>query len=103
MSQVAFALVFLVANYFVFRSAKRIWDDIHMGKAIDRTDQPTKRLKNMLLIAFGQKKMFKRIVPAVLHLFLYVGFFIINVELLEIVLDGFLGTHRVFEKPLGAI
>src|SRR5690606_21993472 len=57
---------------------------------------PSKRLQTMLLIAFGQKQMFKRPFAALLHLFVYVGFFIINVELLEIVVDGLYGTHRIF-------
>jgi len=56
----------------------------------------------MLLVAFGQQKMFKRIIPALLHLFVYVGFIIINLEVLEFVLDGILGTHRLFAPFLGS-
>ena len=55
----------------------------------------------MLLIAFGQKKMFKRPIVALLHLFVYLGFLIVNMELLEIILDGVLGKHRIFQEPLG--
>ncbi len=101
--QIAFLLVFVVANVFAIRSAKRIWDDIHLGQPIDRTDQPAERFKRMLLIAFGQKKMFKRPIPALLHLFVYLGFFIVNIELLEIVLDGLFGTHRMFQDSLGGL
>lgn len=59
------------------------------------------RLKNMMLVAFGQKKMFKRIIPAILHLFIYAGFLIINLEVLEFIIDGLLGTHRIFAPYLG--
>ena len=59
------------------------------------------RWKNVLLLAFGQKKMFRNPLVAVLHFFVYAGFIIINIEVLEIVLDGIFGTHRLFAKPLG--
>lgn len=75
---------------------------ILLGKAEDRTDQPAERFKNMLLLAFGQKKMFSRPVVGVLHLLVYVGFILINIELLEIIIDGVLGTHRVFADFLGS-
>ncbi|COY70803.1 Uncharacterised protein [Mycobacterium tuberculosis] len=55
----------------------------------------------MLLVAFGQKKMFKKPIPALLHLFVYVGFCIINIEMLEIVIDGLFGSHRVLSNVLG--
>jgi len=55
----------------------------------------------MFLVAFGQKKMFKKFIPAVLHLFIYVGFIVINLEVLEFILDGLLGTHRLFAPYLG--
>lgn len=69
---------------------------ILIGRHVDRSDNPKERWKNLLLVSFGQKKMFKRMIPAVLHLFLYVGFIIINFEVLEFVIDGLFGTHRVF-------
>ncbi len=56
----------------------------------------------MLLVAFGQKKMFKRPVPAVLHLFIYVGFLVINLEVLEFMIDGLVGTHRIFAPYFGS-
>ena len=56
----------------------------------------------MLLVAFGQKKMFKRFTPAILHFFIYVGFLIINLEVLEFVIDGIAGTHRIFAPYLEA-
>ena len=64
-------------------------------------DHPGKRWKNLLLLAFGQKKMFRNPLVAVLHFFIYAGFIIINLEVLEIFLDGILGTHRLFVDPDG--
>jgi hypothetical protein len=72
-----------------------------LGKDEDYSDNPSARWKNMLLLAFGQKKMFKNPLVAVMHLAIYVGFVVINLEVLEIVLDGILGTHRLFLPILG--
>src|SRR5204863_941808 len=65
------------------------------------TDRPAERWKNVLLLAFGQKKMFRNPLVAVMHFFIYAGFIIINIEVLEIVLDGGLGKHRLFANALG--
>lgn len=72
-----------------------------MGRDEDLSDNPGLRWKNVLLLAFGQKKMFRNPLVAVLHFFVYAGFIIINIEVLEIVLDGILGTHRLFTPLLG--
>jgi heterodisulfide reductase subunit C len=72
-----------------------------LGKASGRTDNKSERWKTMLLVALGQKKMFKRIIPAILHLFVYLGFLVINLEVLEFVIDGIAGTHRIFAPFLG--
>lgn len=74
-----------------------------MGKPDDRTGNTLTRLKLMTLIALGQKKMFKKPLPALLHLAVYVGFLIVNIEMLEIVADGLLGTHRLFAPSLGVL
>src|SRR5690606_19744956 len=79
-----------------YRNARKIYKNIQLGKQQDRSDRKGERLKNMLLVAFGQKKMFKRPIAALLHLGVYLGFVIINIEMLEIVIDGLFGTHRVF-------
>lgn len=79
----------------------KIRRNILLGRDIDRTDRPLERWKTMILVAFGQKKMFNRPVPALLHLFLYVAFVITQIELIEIVLDGALGNHRMFRPSLG--
>lgn len=101
--QVLFLIALSTAGYFITRRIILIKKTIQLGKAEDRTDQPNIRLKNMLLLAFGQKKMFAKPIVAVLHLAVYLGFIIINLEVLEIILDGLLGTHRIFLKPLGGL
>jgi hypothetical protein len=83
------------------KKVKEISRNIKLGRDEDFSDNKSQRWKNVLLLAFGQKKMFKNPVVATLHFFVYAGFIIINIEVLEIVLDGFFGTHRLFAKPLG--
>jgi ferredoxin len=72
-----------------------------LGKDEDYSGHKAERWKNVLLLAFGQKKMFRNPLVAVLHFFIYAGFIIINIEVLEIVLDGGLGKHRLFANALG--
>ncbi len=72
-----------------------------LGRDEDLSDNKGQRWKNMLLLAIGQKKMFKRPIPALLHIAVYVGFIIINIEILEIFVDGMLGKHRFFAGLLG--
>lgn len=102
-SQLIFGIILLAALVLFYRNASKIYRNIKLGKSVDRFDQPGERIKIMLLVAFGQKKMFKRPIPALLHLFVYVGFVIINIEMLEIVIDGLFGTHRVFSEALGGL
>lgn len=102
LSQVIFVVLLTLAIWQLSKSVKRIWGNIKLGKPFGRSDNKNERLKQMLLVAFGQKKMFKKPIPALLHLFVYVGFLIVNIELLEIVLDGILGTHRLFAPYLGS-
>lgn len=94
--QFIFILILIGAILFFARNAGRIYANIRLGRATNRLDQPAARFRLMLLVAFGQKKMFKKPLPAVLHLFVYLGFCIINLEMLEIVIDGIFGTHRIF-------
>ncbi len=103
LAQFIFIAALSTAAYFIYRRVVLITKTIKLGRAEDRTDQPSKRLKNMILVAFGQRKMFTKPFVAVMHLFVYVGFVIINIEVAEIVLDGILGTHRIFFKPLGSL
>lgn len=99
--QIAFVLVIALAGYFLGKRIKQIRKNILMGKDIDRSGNAPARWKAMFLIAFGQKKMFKSVIPALLHLLIYVGFLVINLEVLEFILDGFFGTHRLFAPFLG--
>ncbi|MBA4198328.1 MAG: Fe-S oxidoreductase [Chitinophaga sp.] len=99
--QIAFIILTAVAVYLFSKKAREIKRNILLGREEDLTDNRNLRWKNVLLLAFGQKKMFKNPLVAVMHFFVYAGFIIINIEVLEIVLDGILGTHRLFAKPLG--
>ncbi|MEC7752860.1 MAG: 4Fe-4S dicluster domain-containing protein [Bacteroidota bacterium] len=99
--QIAFVVVIAVATYLLYKRITQIRKNIFLGRKESRTDQRPKRWKTMWLVAFGQKKMFKRIVPAFLHLLIYVGFLVINLEVLEFVIDGLAGTHRIFAPLLG--
>jgi ferredoxin len=99
--QIVFIVTLGAAGYFICKRVLRIQNNIQLGKSNDINDRKSERLNNMLLVAFGQKKMFKRTVPAILHLFIYVGFVVINLEVLEFVVDGIFGTHRIFAPYLG--
>jgi heterodisulfide reductase subunit C len=99
--QVIFIFILSVATFLITKRVRQIRRNILLGKDTDRSDRPMQRLRTMLLIAFGQKKMFQRPVPALLHFFIYAGFLIVNLEILEIVIDGIFGSHRVFAPILG--
>lgn len=99
--QVVFAVVFGVSAWLAFKKFAAIRNNIMLGRAEHLSDQPGRRWKHMALFALGQKKMFKKPIPAVLHLFIYVSFVIVNVEMLEIVIDGVTGQHRFFAPYLG--
>lgn len=102
MVQIAFVAVLLAAGYVLFRRIRFIRDNIRLGRPLEIKDHTAQRWRNTILIAFGQKKMFKRPVPAILHLFVYAGFLIINIEVLEFIIDGLTGSHRVFLPFLGS-
>lgn len=101
LQQILFVAALGLTAYLVFQKIKVITANIRLGKPEARYDQPNVRLKNMLLLAFGQKKMFQQWKPAALHFLIYAGFLLINIEILEIVLDGIFGTHRLFLPFLG--
>ncbi len=101
-AQLAFLVVLGIFGFLIFRRIQRIKQNIHLGKSQEINDRKDERLKTMLLVAFGQKKMFKRLLPAFFHFLIYAGFILINIEVLEIVLDGLLGTHRLFAPFLGS-
>jgi len=101
LQQILFVITLGVASYFIRKRVLRIRANIKLGKKNEIKDHPSQRLSNMLFVAFGQKKMFKRFIPAFLHFFIYIGFLVINLEVLEFVIDGLLGTHRIFAPYLG--
>ena len=101
LSSILFAIIFFVAIAVFTRNICRIIRNINLGHKIDRSDQKSKRWKHMTRVALGQSKMVVRPIAGLLHIIVYVGFVVINIELLEIVLDGFLGTHRVLSPYLG--
>ncbi len=103
LQQALFLVVLAIATYIIRKRVIRIKSNIQLGKASVIDDHKNERLKNMLLVAFGQKKMFKRAIPATLHFFIYAGFLIINLEVLEFVIDGLAGTHRIFAPFLGSL
>lgn len=87
-------------GFFVFNIRKLI-RNIKLGKEVNRSDNKSARWKNMARVALGQSKMVSRPIAGFLHIIVYVGFIIINIEVLEIIVDGLLGTHRVFQPILG--
>lgn len=102
LQQILFILLVVAAVFPFARKIKEMRRNINLGRDEDFSGDSSRRWKNVLLLAFGQKKMFKRPIVAVLHFFVYAGFVIINVEILEIILDGILGTHRLFAPYLGS-
>ncbi|MBA3827495.1 MAG: (Fe-S)-binding protein [Taibaiella sp.] len=101
--QLLFIICAGIAVAFFSRNAIKIRRNINLGREEDLNDNKSARWKNMLLLALGQKKMFKRPVPAFLHLAVYAGFIIINIEILEIFLDGISGRHRLFAPFIGSL
>ncbi|AMC12066.1 Fe-S oxidoreductase [Lutibacter profundi] len=93
---IIFAVILILGIGFFIKNIKKISRNIKLGKDIDRTDNANKRWNNMIMIALGQSKMVKRPIAGILHIIVYVGFIIINIEVLEIIIDGLFGTHRVF-------
>jgi len=93
-SNIIFLFLIIVSNYFFFRNLKRIISSINLGKEINRSDRKFDRWKNMIRVALGQSKMTRRPIAGILHIILYLSFLIINIEIIEIVVDGIFGTHR---------
>ncbi len=89
-----FLLVFITSILLFIRNLKRIIANINLGIDINRSDRPLDRWKNMIRVALGQSKMTRRPIAGILHIIIYVGFVIINIEVIEIIVDGIFGTHR---------
>jgi heterodisulfide reductase subunit C len=96
LDNILFAIILILGFGFFTINIRKIIRNINLGQDINRSDNPASRWKNMAMIALGQSKMVKRPIAGVLHIIVYVGFVIINIELLEIIIDGLFGTHRIF-------
>ncbi|MFT5168069.1 MAG: heterodisulfide reductase subunit C [Saprospiraceae bacterium] len=101
LQQIIFIIITLSASYWAYNQFMKIRRNIFLGKEEDISGDEGARWKNVLLVAFGQKKMFKNWIPAVLHFFIYAAFVITQIELIEIFIDGFFGVHRFFADKLG--
>lgn len=102
LSNILFVLSLAFGIGFFVRNIKRLRSSIFQAKPLEVNDQKSDRLKQMFQIAIGQSKMVKKPIAGLLHIVVYIGFIIINIEVLEIILDGILGTHRIF-APLGTL
>ena len=103
LQQILFAAVAAFATWLFSKNIMQIRRNILLGKDEDLSGNSKLRWRNLLLLAFGQKKMFRNPLVAVMHFVIYAGFIIINIEVLEIVLDGILGTHRLFLPYAGSL
>lgn len=95
-SNLIFALCLILAIFFFRRNVLKIKRNVFLGRDVNRSDQPSVRWKTMIRVALGQSKMMVKPIAGFLHLIVYVGFVIINIEVLEIIIDGIFGTHRIF-------
>src|SRR5215218_5315390 len=98
--QILFVLLTIAATWIFARKVKFISRNVKLGRDEEFKPHPD-RWKNVLFMAFGQKRMFDKPLVALLHFAVYAGFIIINIEILEIILDGIFGTHRLFAPYLG--
>ena len=103
LEQLVFVGVLIAASFLIRKRVLFIRKTIGLGKTAHVEGRSSERWRNVLLVAFGQQKMFKRWIPAILHLFVYGGFLVINLEVLEFVIDGVAGTHRIFAPLLGPV
>ena len=103
LQQILFIVALGGAGYFISKRIGIIKKTIQLGRDENRTDNSSQRWATMFRIALGQKKMFDRPIVGIMHFVIYVGFVLINIEVLEIILDGILGTHRLFAPFLGGL
>lgn len=95
LDNILFALVLAIGVGYFTINVKKLIRNINLGKDINRNNNRSERWKNMLMVALGQSKMVKRPIAGILHIIVYAGFIIINIEVIEIIIDGLFGTHRV--------
>ena len=92
---ILFAIILVIGIGFFDKNVKKLKRNINLGQDVNRKDNSSARWKNMAMIAIGQSKMVKRPIAGILHIIVYAGFIIINIEVIEIIIDGLFGTHRV--------
>lgn len=102
-SNIIFTLLLIAGVGFFASNIKKMIRNIKLGKEVDRSDRKGERFAQMARIALGQSKMVRRPVAGFLHIVVYVGFVIINIEVLEIIIDGITGQHRIFAPFLGGV
>lgn len=100
--QILFIILSVAGTVLFTKNVRKIIRNIRLGRPADRSDNPSLRWKTMLKVAFGQTKLMVRPIAGILHFLIYAGFIIINIEVLEIIIDGIFGTHRVFASFLGS-
>jgi len=100
---IIFILIVLGATFWFSKNLRTIIRNINLGKDINLTDRKGERWKKMFMVAIGQSKMVKKPISGILHILVYLGFVIINIEILEIIVDGIFGTHRIFSAALGGL
>ncbi|NOY47424.1 MAG: (Fe-S)-binding protein [Chlorobi bacterium] len=93
---ILFAVALIIGLGYFIRNIKKLIRNIKLGQDIDVSDNKSQRWKNMAMIALGQSKMVRRPIAGLFHVIVYVGFIVINIEVLEIIIDGLFGTHRIF-------
>ena len=101
LENILFVVAFAAAVFLFSKNLKAIIRNINLGKDVDISDNKPERWKKMILVAIGQSKMVIKPVSGLMHIIVYAGFIIINIEVLEIIIDGIFGTHRIFAVPLG--
>jgi heterodisulfide reductase subunit C len=101
--QILFIALLGGMSYLIFQRFSLIIQTIRLARPVELSDHPSERFKRMALLAFGQKKMFSKPIVGFFHFLIYIGFVLINIEILEIILDGILGTHRLFAPFLGSL
>lgn len=101
LDNILFAILLIVGFGLFFKGLKEIYRNIQLGRPINRSDRKNERWQTMARVAMGQSKMGKRPIAGFLHVLVYVGFVIINIELIEIIIDGIFGTHRFLSTIMG--
>ena len=95
LDNILFAIILTIGVGYFTLNVKKLIRNINLGRDVNRKDNSSERWKNMFMVALGQSKMVKRPIAGILHIIVYAGFVIINIEVIEIIIDGLFGTHRV--------